>query len=83
MTSAPLPLDCKHSTEGKYEERRGRRRRTTTRLNLTRVKEETNRNEKGSTQNDGVETEKTDALLDDPQGEASKDGREDVRETKG
>ena len=52
-------------------------------MNLTRVKEETKRNEKGSTQNDGVETEKTDALLDDPQGEASKDGREDVRETKG
>ena len=41
------------------------------------------RNEKGNTQNDRDETETSDELHDDPQGEASKDGREDVSETKG
>ena len=53
-------------------------------MNLARVEREDEEKRRRNThKNDGVETETSDELHDDSQGEASKDGREDVRETKG
>ena len=71
--------------ERKEEERRREKTTTTTtRLNLARVERgDEEKRRRNTHKNDGDESETSDELYDDSQGEASKDGREDVSETKG